>query len=257
MTDIIRNLNLALDGQIMMKLIMFVLLLITVSTYYTHADPVYKDIKTISKKEIKPLKEWQLYIDEYLELIIPIILSWDTNIQNALFLQYKYVTYFAEKSKALLPLYYYTPGSKIKMASGKMYLSTTIKSHLWKHLHYYKDDYYFQFAATFNTDRKLSLNITFHVLYFSRPHINSKTANLSLYELGSEKETQLSLSYGGYHAGFSIYPRKGSCLLTTSVQVLILLVLNATFSVMDSNFGYNISYNKILTNKFIFILAYL
>ena len=219
----------------MMKLIVFVLLLITVTTYYTHANPIYKDIKSIFQKEIKSLKEWQVYIDEFLELLIPVILSWDTNIENALFLQYKYVTYFAQKSKAVLPLYYYTPGSKIKMASGKMYLSTTIKSQLWEHLHYYKDDYYFQFAVTFNTDKKLSLNFTFHGLYFSRAHINSKTANLSLFELGSEKETQLSLSYSGYHAGFSIYPRKGSCLLITSVQVLILLVLNATFSVMDSN----------------------
>ena len=218
-----------------MKLIMFVLLLITVSTYYTHADPVYKDTESISQKEIKPLKYWQVYIGEYLELLIPFIFSWDTNIENALFLQYKFVTYFVEKSKAVLPLYYYTHGSKIKMASGKMYFSTTVKSQLWEHLHYYKDDYYFQFAATFSTDRKLSLNLTFHGLYFSRTHINSKTANLSLYELGSENETQLSLSYGGYHAGFSIYPRKGSCLLITSVQVLILLVLNATFSVMDSN----------------------
>ena len=112
---------------------------------------------------------------------------------------------------------------------------TTVKSQLWEHLHYYKDDYYFQFAATFNTDRKLSLNLTFHGLYSSRTHINSKTENLSLYELGYEKETQLSLSYAGYHAGFRIYPRKGSCLLITSVQALILLVLNATFSVMDSN----------------------
>ena len=108
MTDIIRSLNITFNGQTMMKLIVFVFLFITVSTFYTHADPVHKDIGSISQKGIKSLKEWQVYIDEYLELLIPIILSWNTNIQNALFLRYKYVTYFVQKSKAVLPLYYYT-----------------------------------------------------------------------------------------------------------------------------------------------------
>ena len=253
----------------MLKLIIFVLLIL-VSTYYTHADPVYKDIGSISQKGIKSLKEWQVYIDEYLELLILNILSWVTNIENALFLQYKYVTYFVQTSKAVLPLYYFTPGSKIKMASGKMYLSTTIKSQLRRHVLYYKDDYYFQFAATFNTDKKLSLNLTFHGLYFASAHINSKTANLSLYKIGSQKETQLSLSYGGHYAGFSIYPRKGSCLLIISVQVFVQLVLNATFFVMDSNLAttfhmtkysqinlfsfWHIYENHVETNSFIQII---
>ena len=192
-------------------------------------------IKSILKSKITHSKEWYAYIDEYLDILIQIILSWDTNIGNTLFSLHKYVTYFAKKSKAVLSLNDYSPGTEIKMASGKMYICTEMGNQLWKHVEYYNNDYYYQFTATFKTDQRLSLNITFQELYFSRVNMDFKAANISVFESGSEKEAQLSIAYDGYHAAFSLYPTKGSCMLQTSVHLNILLVLNATFSVVDSN----------------------
>ena len=211
--------------------IIFVLLVATVNANQLGVEPA----GSASKNEIKFLKEWHVYIEEYLELLISVILSWDTNIQNFLFSQHKYVTYFYQKSKAVLPLHYYTPGSKIKMASGKMYLCTQRHDQLWRYQQYDNHDYFHHFAATFNTDKRLSLNLTFNELYFSTWNMDSSTANISLFEMGSRKEAKLIISYIGYHAGFSIYPDKGSCLILTSVHFLILLIFNASFSVMDSN----------------------
>ena len=218
----------------MLTVLIFVLLLITVNTHYIHGYPVYEDGRLTSNNQTKEesLKEWKVYIDEYLELLIQLLLSPDTNIQTFLFLQQNYVTYFAEKSKTVIPLYFYTFGSKIKIASGKMFLYSR-RNKLWNH---FKPDIYgrfYQFAATFKMDKRLSLNLTLHDLYFSSGCIDCKRGNMSVFEFKSKKIERLILLYCGYHSEFSIYPGESSFSILTSVYAHTLMVLNATFSVTD------------------------
>ena len=90
----------------MLTVIMFILLLISINTHHIHGNPVYEEggrLTSNNQTNEESLKEWKVYIDEYLELLIPLLLSPDTNIQIFLFLQQNYVTYFAEKSKTVLP----------------------------------------------------------------------------------------------------------------------------------------------------------
>ena len=146
-----------------------------------------ENLLLITKQTGNFLKEWKVYIDEYLELLIPLLLSPNTNIQSFLFFQLNYVSYFAEKSKAVLPLYFYIFGSKIKMASGKMFLYST-RNKLWNN---FKPDIYgnfYQFTATFKMDERLSLNLTLHDLYFSSGYMDCKRGNMSIFEFNSNEK---------------------------------------------------------------------
>ena len=217
----------------MVTIITPVLLLLTVNANYIQGFP-FNAYGTVTSKNLaneESLKQWRVYIDEYLELLIPALLSHEINIQGFLLFQLKYVAYFAQKSKAVLSLYFYTFGSKIKMASGKMFLYS-IRNEFWNH---YKPDIYgkfYQFTANFKMDKMLSLNLTLHDLYFSSGYVDCKRGNMSIFK--SMKTVQPSIFYCGYHSEFSIYPGESNVSILTSVYAHILMVLNATFSVTDS-----------------------
>ena len=120
------------------------------------------------------------------------------------------------------------------MASGKMFLYSR-RNKLWNH---FKPDIYgrfYQFTAPFKMDKRLSLNLTLHDLYFSSGYVDCKRGNMSIFEFRLMKTAQLSLIYCGYHSEFSIYPGESSVSILTSVYAHILMILNATFSVTDSS----------------------
>ena len=220
--------------------IIFVTSMIIVNANYTNGVNVHQATRSrsIPKNQIfeESPKQWRVYIDEYLVLLIPVISLPDANIQSFFFFQLNYATYFNEKSKAVLPLYCYIYGSTIRRASGKMFLHSK-DNMLWRRhfLQKFDLDNVYQFAATFTTDKRLSLNFTFHDLFFSSGYVNCITGNLSIFELKLDKGIHQSHLYCGYHSEFNIYPGTNTFSMVTSIYVHILMVLHAAFCVINSN----------------------
>ena len=218
--------------------ITFSLLLIIMSVNYSHGVPVYKATRYIPRSQMlkESPKQWRIYIDKYLALLIQTVHLPDKNIQSFFFFQLNCTTYFIEKSKAVLPLYFYTYGSTIRRISGKMLLHSK-DNKLWSkyYLQYIGFQDIYHFAATFITDKRLSLNITVHDLFFSSGTVNCETGSLSIFELKLEKVKHRSLLYCGFHSEFNIYPGTNMFSIVSSVHSHILMFLHAVFYVTDSN----------------------
>ena len=235
--------------------------LITLNINCINVDSIFKDTPFTNQIHQKVLKEWKVYIDEYLELLIPFVFSFDTNVKNFLLVQHQHVANFVQKSRAIaLQFNFDNSISKIKNASGKLFLHSKMNK-LWTGSSFkHKENINSNIKAIFAMDKRLSLNITFDTLFFASGQYDCKLGNLSVFELiyvGYRKTTKLTHSFCGYHSEFSIYPQRSTFLVSITARVNILLVLNATFSVMDSNLlksfqKVNCSYEYQFSNIFIF-----
>ena len=215
------------------------LLLITVNVNFIRGDSILKDIrfKNLIRQEV--LKEWTVYIDEYLELLIPLALSYDTNIENFLLVQNQNVVNFAQHSKSVfLHFNFDLVISKIKRASGKLFIHSKNKELDARTYYEMARNMDENINVIFIMDKRLSLNLTFDTLFFASGYHDCHLGNLSVFELvylGASKIAHLSHSFCGYHSEFSLYPEQSSLVVSVSVRLNIFFVLDATFSVMDSN----------------------